>query len=201
MGLLGAYLAASTLGCSGKSGGTAACNAASSCGGDIVGSWKITSSCFDFGPFESNDESCPGITQTVKDVSTSGAVTYDSDRTYSSSFTFSATVEMKVPASCLNQNGTTVTCAQVQQSLEADTDAGFASVSCTGSSGCTCNSVLAPDTQTESGTYTTSGGVITQTAAGGEPDDSAYCVRGNTLTLSPRDSDSTTKGSITLTRQ
>ncbi|HYP90608.1 MAG TPA: hypothetical protein VEQ59_20700, partial [Polyangiaceae bacterium] len=89
--VLGAWLVVGSAGCGSKSsgGGAAACSAGSSCGGDIVGNWKITSSCFDFGSLEPSEGSCPDITQTVKDVSTSGAVTYNADKTYSSSFTFS----------------------------------------------------------------------------------------------------------------
>src|SRR6478735_8675226 len=117
-----AWLVMGSAGCGSKSDGTGkSCGAASSCGGDIVGSWKITSSCFDFGPLEPNPESCPGITEEVTDSSMSGSVTYSADKTYQSSFTFSASLQMKVPASCLTQPSATTTCAQIQQNLEADT--------------------------------------------------------------------------------
>ncbi|HYP88188.1 MAG TPA: hypothetical protein VEQ59_08540, partial [Polyangiaceae bacterium] len=86
--------------------------------------------------------------------------------------------------------------------LEATSDAGFSSVSCTGSSDCVCNLLLTPTTTNETGTYATSGGVITQTKAGGTPDDAPYCVQGKTLTLSPNDADmTTTSGAIVLTKQ
>ena len=189
--------------CGGTSNGSddGSCGQSAACGGDITGSWKVTSSCLKL-ELDMGAKNCPGLTQEVKQVSTSGTVSYNSDKTYDASLTVTGLVEMSVPASCLTQQSVTLTCAQLQQSLQTGEGAnGFQSVSCSGSSGCTCSLELAPQNTASSGTYSTSDGIITETEAGGTPDDSSYCVQGSTLTLSAGDADPTISGSIVLTKQ
>jgi hypothetical protein len=48
---------------------------------------------------------------------------------------------------------------------------------------------------------TTSGGVLTETETGGTPDDSNFCVKGNTLTLSRSRTNTEVSGSVVLTKQ
>jgi len=53
---------------------------------------------------------------------------------------------------------------------------------------------------------TTAAGVLTETATGGTPNDSDYCIKGTTLSLSPHAGSSmagqgSTSGTITLTKQ
>ena len=189
--------------CGGTSNGSddGSCGQSSACGGDITGNWKVTSSCLKL-ELDTGAMNCPGLRQEVKQVSTSGTVSYNSDKTYNASLAVTGLVEMNVPASCLTQQSVTLTCAQLQQSLPSGAGAGaFQSVSCSGSSGCTCLLELAPQNTTSSGTYSTSGGTVTQTEAGGTPDDSEYCVKGNTLALSAGDSDPSVSGWVVLTKQ
>lgn len=132
----------------------------------------------------------------------SGTVAYNGDKTFQASLTVTGKVAVEVPASCLTQQNFTLTCDQLQQALGANAaDNGYESVSCSGSSGCSCTMSLVPRLQTTSGTYSTSGGTVTQTETGGTPDDSTYCVKGNTLTLSPGDGTSPVTGSVVLTKQ
>ncbi len=81
-----------------------------------------------------------GLRREVKEVTTSGTATYEDDNTYQASLTVSAVSEMNLPASCLTRQNVTLTCAQLQQRLQADAAVnGFESVSCTGSGGCVCS--------------------------------------------------------------
>jgi hypothetical protein len=175
------------------------CGDTSACGGDVTGTWKISSTCFDMEPQMPGSMSCPGATAQSADLAMSGTVTYGADKTYQSNVTVTGKVVIKMPASCLTQQGVTVTCAQLQTALQSS-DEGYESVSCTGSSDCSCTMQLAPETEMQSGTYSTAGGKLTMTS-GGSPEDNDYCVAGNKLTLSPADASSAVKGSIVMTKQ
>jgi hypothetical protein len=80
------------------------------------------------------------------------------------------------------------------------------SITCTGSSTCTCKAVLSNVTSTITGTYTTTAaGLLTDTPmGGGTTSPSDYCVKGKTLTLSPHAGAAmmgqSVSGTITLTK-
>jgi hypothetical protein len=173
----------------------ASCEKSAGCGGDLVGTWKIASACFDSPPMMAS-MSCPGLTTTTN-LDEQGTVTYRADGTYTGNLTLSGSVNVSVPASCLTQQGTTVTCAQLQESLRAS--AAYSSVTCTGSSGCSCVAQIAPQTQAPSGTYAVSGSTVTH-SAGNSPDSNDFCVQGTTLTMTASSS-SATAGTIVLTKQ
>ena len=176
------------------------CGDTSACGGDIAGSWKVTSSCLTSDATAMADMGCEGIKSDVRSLSASGTVAFNGDMTYQQSLTLSGVVGVTVPASCLTQSGLTLTCAQLQQSLEANAAGrGYESVACSGSKGCDCTMNLIPQTAASAGTYSTSGGTLTQTEDGGAPEEGSYCVKGSTLTLSP--SDAGISGSVVLTKQ
>ena len=118
----------------------------------------------------------------------------------------SGTMVVTLPASCLMQQGVTVTCAQLQQALNGTVNSTFSSATCTDSGGgCACSVALNAVTTTETGTYTTAAGVLTQTDSSGTADESNYCVQGGKLTLSPGSGSSAIanglKGSVVLTKQ
>lgn len=197
------------VGCGGSSeddDDSGSCANAAACGGDIVGAWQISSTCltFDFSTM-SNDE-CPGQTTRVVDWDMTGNFNFRADLTYSANATQSGTVVTTLPASCLTRQGITLTCAQLEGSLQANlADSGFSSATCgvSAGNGCACTVTTLPQSSNASGTYSTSGaGVLTQTPAGDAPDSSNYCVKGSTLTVSPTASDmSNVTGSVTLTKQ
>src|SRR4051794_34210353 len=83
-----------------SSGGTCANTAA--CGGDVVGTWKVTSSCVTANPSMMGAGSCPGAKTTSSDLSVMGTVVYRADMTYTSNFTVSGSVTVFTPTSCLN---------------------------------------------------------------------------------------------------
>ncbi len=150
----------------------------------------------------SESMNCAGLTSQAKDVAMTGNVAYNADKTYQASITVTGKVIVSIPASCLKQGAITLTCDQVRQSLEANAaDGGYKSVSCSGSSSCSCTMTLIPQLQETSGTYSTSGGTLTQTETGGRPEDSSYCVKGSTLTLSPDSATSEVSGSVLLSKQ
>ena len=76
------------------------------------------------------------------------------------------------------------------ETADADLAASFASepssqsATCTGTSTCNCTIIEAPDTLSESGTYSTSGNSLLTTPTGSvSPDTVDYCVKGSTLTF------------------
>lgn len=201
---LGALAVLSSCG-GGSSNGGGTCSSAAACGGNIVGSWMITSSCITVDTSSMMPEvDCPGATGSAEGFKITGTATYGADMTYTENSTMSGTVVVNLPSSCLMQQGLTLTCAQVQQVLQlAIAGSEFSSATCTGSSGCTCKMVLVPQMSTETGTYTaTTAGLLTQMATGGDTSQSDYCVKGTTLTESPRAMGGMNgvSGTITLTK-
>ncbi|MEO8905991.1 MAG: hypothetical protein ABI488_25815 [Polyangiaceae bacterium] len=206
MGLVGLGTLFLFSACGGSSNdSSSSCATASACGGDVVGTWKVSSSCItaDASSMMGN-MSCSGLTESTS-ATVTGTITYAADKTYTSSFTTSGSVVVKVPASCLMQQGVTLTCQQVQQALSVAATSGFASATCAESGGgCACTLGLNAQPTTETGTYSTAASVLTETDAGGTPSDSDYCVKGSTLTVSPHPGSSTSSGvsgSVVLSKQ
>ena len=163
------------------------CGTASACGGDVVGTWQVSSSCLSVeGSAMMGTMSCPGATTSTSGTKITGTMTYNADKSYSSNLTMSGNMVVTLPASCLTQQGVTITCAQLQQALSGTANATFSSATCTDSGGgCACTLALTALTSSETGTYSTAAGVLTQTDSSGAPNDSNYCVQGSKLTLSP----------------
>jgi hypothetical protein len=195
--------------CGGGSGGT--CGNAPACGGNIVGSWQITSSCITVDVSQmSLMTDCPGETFTAAGWAITGNVTYKADMTYASSSTTTGKVVIGLPASCLTSQGLTLTCEQVTQLLQADlAGEGFQSGQCVSSGGgCSCTLAIIPLSAVGNGTYsTTAAGVLTELDSGGATSDvNDYCISGTTLTLSPHAgsgmmAQASISGSITLAKQ
>ncbi len=205
-GIWGVVASLLVFACGGGSDSSGQCSNAGACGGDIQGTWKITSSCLTFAIDTASSDSCPDQKVTATDLKMSGSITYGGDMTYNSSVTVDLSVTLLVPGSCLMRDGITLTCAQVEQGLKADADLGSATCSAVGPD-CSCTLVSAPEVQMESGTYTTTAsGTLTQRRASGTEDDASdFCVKGSTLTLSPHDSSMmgspAVSGSVVLTKQ
>lgn len=209
LGLVGVGVCLFVSACSGTtkdsgedSGGT--CGNTAGCGGNIVGIWKIKSSCVTVDPASMMNASCPGQTADTSDLKFAGTVTYAADMTYTTDFKISGTFSVNWPAACLMQKGITLTCAQLTQAIQSrPMMMGDTSGSCSSASdgGCTCKLSLTNEPSGESGTYTTTGsGLLTQTPTAGNADTEAYCVKGSTLTLSPN-GDANGTGTLTLTKQ
>ena len=191
---------------SGGSGGTggSSCSNVSPCGGDIVGTWTVTSSCLkvtgqvDMSLLSSGCASAP-VTGYLQ---VSGTWTANANGTYSDNTTTSGNEQLTLPASCLNVSGTTTTCDRLGSVLQAF---GYYDVSCSGSGGCTCPvlvkqtggvGLVSTDPQT-SGTYTTSGNVVTTDSTMKY----SYCVSGNKMTWTPQSTSPTTTGTVVFQKQ
>lgn len=193
-----------------SSDGGSSCGNVTACGGDVVGKWQITSSCLTVDTSGMASSSCPGAKATATDWKVSGSATFNSDKTFAVDSTVTGSVVVTTPASCLMRQGVTVTCEQVQQSLQtslSEPDAAYSSATCGGAvgGGCSCKLVLKPMASNSTGTYSVADGVLTQQQANGTVGTSDYCVKGNTLTTSPHDdggmADMTNvTGSIVLTK-
>jgi len=159
------------------------CTAFSACGGNVVGTWTISTLC---GPGVMQTQAitgCTGGTGTIT-ISTTGSLVFGADLSYTVMTTTSGTAVEKLPKSCFA--GTT--CAQVQDALLMQ--GAFSGGTCTDDgTNCNCNLTLAPMPNTETGTYTISGSTIstTPTTAGAAPGTSQFCVSGNQLSVASTD--------------
>ncbi len=186
---------------SGGGGGGGACSNVLACGGDLVGTWTVTSSCLSV--TGQMDMAVLGLGCTSATVTGSlqvtGTWTAKSDGTYSDNTTTSGDEQLKLPASCLQISGTITTCDRIGGVLFA---AGYDSVSCISAAGggCTCSAavdqigwmgVVNLDAST-SGEYTTSGTVVT---LDGEAKYS-FCVAGDKLSMTPQGTSPTTTGTV-----
>jgi len=167
-----------------------------------VGNWQITASCLTLKGTLA-DSQCP--TATIDStVHFTGSASYTSALTYTLVTVLNGTETIFFPASCLSG----ATCDQINQTFQATPPAGTTSVQCgsAGGGACNCTATLAPDSSTETGTYTTSAGIVTSmSSAGGTPGQDGYCVQGATLHIIPGsgmiDPSFTSTGDITLAKQ
>jgi hypothetical protein len=177
-----AALGLTMLSCGGSSG---SCGKVQPCGGSVVGNYSLSAACFDNAALTMEiGMDCPGATATVSGINVSGNGSFNADMTYSITETISASLSETIPPSCLAMSGITLTCAQLDQSLQlllTQNPGTYQSAHCSGGSSCNCNFVLAPQTTSESGTYTTSGTTIMMTDSTGGISSSSYCAQGNEL--------------------
>jgi hypothetical protein len=184
---------------SGGAGG-ASCSNVQPCGGDVVGTWTVTSSCLEV--TGKLDMSVFGLGCAPAPVTGSLRVTgtwiAKSNGTYADNTTTTGSETFTLAASCLQISGTTITCDGVGVLFQSE----YQSVSCTPAAGggCTCAAtvnqtnwagVVSFDAST-SGTYKTAGNVVTL-------DDEAkysYCVSGSKMTWTPQSTSPTTTGTI-----
>jgi hypothetical protein len=176
-----------------------ACSVPTACGGNLVGTWKISSSC---GSIESN--ACPPSQNITFETSwVQLTYTFAADGTLTLAGSGTTTEAIRYPVGCLLSfvdAGITEACAAFQDSIRAaaqQADAGapitsLVSFACSmdGNGVCLCNEVLTVAPQTQTGTYTTSGHQLTFIGLGADAGTSGasnvygdYCVSGNTLTI------------------
>ena len=185
-----------------STGGGGSCSNVPACGGDVVGTWTVTSSCLSVAG--QMDMAVVGLSCTSATVTGSlqvtGTWTANANGTYSDNTTTSGNEHLTLPAACLRVSGVTITCDRIGAVLLA---AGYASVICTSaaSGGCTCSAtvnqngwmaVVSPDVST-SGEYTTSGTVVTLDSEAKY----SFCASGNQLNMTPQGT-SPTAGTVVL---
>jgi len=201
----GSVGAGGTVGTGGRSSGGEAgsCSNVSACGGDVVGTWTVVSSCLSV--TGQMDMAVIGLECTSATVTGSlqvtGTWTANSNGTYSDHTTTTGVEHLTLPASCLQISGTTTTCDRIGGVL---TGAGYDSVSCTAaaSGGCTCSATVKQtgwmgmvsfDAST-SGEYTTSGTEVTLDSEARY----SFCVAGTKLNMTPQGTNPTSTGTVNL---
>jgi hypothetical protein len=172
------------LGCGGSGGaGAGSCGTVQPCGGAVVGTWKVASTCvLDDSAFASDaTDICATATIHTTSISSTGGVTYGGDGTYQSTGTITIDFQLTVPTSCFAPGET---CADLDAGFtqEMQQDMTITSHSCAMSgSSCVCT-LGSNQPTTDSGTYVASGTTLTTTPTGGQASADQYCVvGGNTL--------------------
>ncbi len=187
----------------------ASCDNVQPCGGDVVGTWIVAGACVAVGgeiDLTGVGLGCSSGTVTGSTLHVSGAWTASVDGTYTDELAWSGEEEFTLSAGCLQVSGTTTTCDRVGGVL---TGVGYMeglyydAVTCLADAtpgGCNCTAIIDHPASAATGTYTVAGNVIT-TSRGAEY---AYCVEGNTLTLTPtkfaQDTSTTNTGTIVLSK-
>lgn len=165
----------------GGGGGVASCGKVSPCGGDPVGAWKFAGQCTNEA-FAFDNDFCPAATASLGGISASGTATFSADASYTMNLTQSGTIYMTIPATCLSQGGITLTCAQLQQSIQAaiadDPDAPLGSVTCSGVGSCSCSMKMS-STESSTGTWTVEGTTLSLSGL----DSGEFCVKDKELHL------------------
>lgn len=147
------------------------------CGGELVGTWKITASCLEGSP--SPLDTCPGTLVTFESFSASGALTFSADGTWQRDGVVTVTAQESFGSSC----GSDALCSGYTSEFEAV--AGVEQATCSTSSGaCVCE-YMQQVTSSNFGTYTSDGSGLAELydQSAGTTRHDQYCVNGNTLTI------------------
>jgi hypothetical protein len=189
----------------GGTGGTAGttCEVTTPCGGDVVGSWTVSSSCLKVSG--QVDLSPTGLACKTGEVTrllkVSGTWTAAANGSYTDRTITSGDVRMVLPSSCLAISGAFVSCETMGIVLQS---MGYDTMTCTPATngGCTCTGTVyqaggvgIPSPYAESvGTYTTASNLLTTDSL----NTYSYCIAGTRMTLSPRSTNPTVTGSISF---
>jgi non-reducing end alpha-L-arabinofuranosidase len=193
---------------SGGGGGSAggACPNVTPCGGDLVGTWTVSSSCLNVtGQLDLTlvGAGCASAPVTGS-LEVSGTWTANSDGTYTDGTLTTGSEQFTLAPDCLVISSAPVTCAGVGSILAS---LGYDTVTCTDATGggCACSATVhqtgtlgwvSPAAST-SGNYTTATNVVTISGDAGDAT-YPYCASANTLTLTPQSTSPTTTGTIVL---
>jgi hypothetical protein len=191
-GLIGAAALLAGCGGDGKGGVLASCGKVAPCGGSLVGTWTVSSSCDSPTNF-TGGAACPAATIDESQVKVTGLLTFGADMTFATSIAQSGTLRFSVPVDCVASIGAG-SCDELASLISPGPP--DATTTCTTTNAtCVCALVYAGSLATNSnGTYTTAGSVLTTTDDAGYTADSSYCVQGNAIHVVSVDA---TTGAIT----
>src|SRR6185369_14828994 len=118
----------------GTAGGGATCVNTSPCGGDVLGSWHVTSTCLAVSDtLDLSPVGAPGCLAPVSGaLSVSGTFTANADGTYSDDTITTGEEHFTLGPACLVISSTPVTCEGVSGIIQT---LGYASVSCASAAG------------------------------------------------------------------
>lgn len=217
----GGSLALSTDGTGGTEGGTSSamaadaggddvavavsCSNVTPCGGSLVGTWTVTSSCLvvsgnlDLLPWGLGCASAP-ITGAYQ---VSGTWSANANGTYADDTITTGDEQVQMDAACLNISGTRTTCEQLGTLFGAVRGSPAACSSAAGG-GCSCSTKIkqaggigsVTGDPSTSGEYTAFGNVVTADSQ----TTSSYCISGDTMTWIPRSMGPSITGAIVFHR-
>lgn len=186
--------------------GGASCSNVSPCGGDVVGSWTVTSSCLgisgqvNLSTLGIGCASAP-ITGTLH---VTGGFTANANGTYVDTTTTTGEEVISLAAPCTEVSGTFATCDGLSRVLQSGL--GYATVRCATvtDGGCTCTATVnstggigrVVPLPAGRGSYVASGHAITLDGDARF----AYCASGDTMTWTPQPESPTTTGTIAFRR-
>ena len=176
------------------------------CGGDLVGTWTVTSSCLDIGGELGLSLVGTGClsAQVAGSLHVTGTWTANADGTYADNTTTTGEVKFTLAPSCLVISSTPVSCDGAASVI---TSLGFESLACkpAADGGCQCSGTVnhsgslgllsvAPST---TGNYAISSNVVTITGDAGDAKYS-YCATSDMLSVSPQSTSATLTGTLAL---
>jgi non-reducing end alpha-L-arabinofuranosidase len=182
--------------------GSMECTNVAPCGGEVVGTWNVTSSCLDLaGDMDVRLTSLGCATVPVTGaLQTTGTFVVNADGTYADNTTTTGQISFPLVSSCLSISGVEVTCDRVGAIF---TGVGWKTTACAETNGtCACElstvqqgglGAILPYTE-RNGQYSTSGSTLTASNA-----TYSYCTSGDTLTLTPQASALT--GNVVLQKE
>jgi len=191
-------------GSNGLGGGGGACSSGVPCGGDVVGTWTVTSSCLSVGgelDLQLVGTGCR-YAPIAGSLEVTGMWTARADGTYTDGTTTTGEERLTLARSCLVISSTPVTCEGAAGIIK---NLGYSSLVCTPAAdgGCSCVGsinqrgglgLVSPAAST-SGNTMIAGNVVTLSGDAGDTHYSS-CVTNDTLTLSP--TSTTVTGTIVL---
>jgi len=186
-----------------------ACSNVEPCGGDVVGSWTVTSTCLTVtGALDLSlvGAGCPSAPVTGS-LHVIGTWTANANGTCTDSTVTSGDEQITLEASCLVISSTPTNCDGAASLLAGGL--GLSELHCPSAEGggCNCSGTVkqtgtigfASPAPTTNGNYGTSDNVLTIAGDSGETQ-YAYCVSGNKMTMTPKSTKPTMTGTIVLQR-
>ncbi|RYZ09419.1 MAG: alpha-L-arabinofuranosidase [Myxococcales bacterium] len=177
------------------------CEGATACGGSVVGTWQVASSCLKLsGDLDTTLLSLGCHTVPVTGtVQVTGTLIANADGTYTDNTTTTSNAKINLSAECLTISSVAVSCDRLDSVLSA---AGWDTIACTpnAQAGCDCEltaeqkaglGIILPFAD-ETGRYTTADTTLKLSSS-----EYAYCGTSSALTLTPKAS--ALSGSIVLT--
>jgi hypothetical protein len=166
------------------------CTSVSPCGGDVVGTWNVTSSCLTL-PNNLNVAlvglGCASVPITSSSLQTTGTYTAKADGTFTDNTTTKGSVSFPLAPACLSISSVPTTCDRMSGIFAA---LGWTMATCTDTNG-QCSCALSTDQKgglgfvspvaTATGRYTVANNTLT-TNDGLEY---SYCAAGNQLSVTP----------------
>jgi uncharacterized membrane protein YgcG len=190
----------------GGSTGSSSCANVEACGGDLLGTWNVTSSCLKVSG--ELDVSNLGIGCTTMGITgsreVSGKWTATSDGKYKDETTTKGEEEITMDPKCLEVSGTTTTCENIGAVIQTS---GYSAIDCADAAGggCTCTATIDQKAGIGfvayeppiSGSYTTADNEFTAD----EERTYSYCVSDTEMKWTPKPASPTITGSIDFQKE